>query len=309
MPIHQVVKISWVLLAVLVGIAIARGPEVQAANKINVLVWDEQQPVRKKVYPNFPGNYIADHLKKNTRLSVTSAKLSDTEQGLSSETLHQTNVLVFWDHHRHRDISIEKSQEMVDLVKEGRLALVALHSAHWSVPFMLAMQERAAQDALQRLPEQDREKATVEFRGTVGWNKPGDYERNFLDVEYHRTADGRITVHVERPNCVFPRCCTPTQPSQIRIVNVDHPIAQGVPKTFSIPETEMYDEPFHIPEPDEVVLDETWQGGEYFRSGCLWNLDKGKVFYFRPGDQKYPIYKEAPILQIIENACLWLGEN
>ena len=30
-----------------------------AADKINVLVWDEQQPVPKKLYPNFPGNYIA----------------------------------------------------------------------------------------------------------------------------------------------------------------------------------------------------------------------------------------------------------
>ena len=27
-----------------------------AAGKINVLVWDEQQPVPKKLYPNFPGN-------------------------------------------------------------------------------------------------------------------------------------------------------------------------------------------------------------------------------------------------------------
>ena len=111
----------------------------------------------------------------------------------------------------------------------------------------------------------------------------------------------------ERPNCVFPRCCTPVQPSQIRIINKKHPITKGVPAIFTIPETEMYDEPFHVPTPDEVILDETWKGGEYFRSGAIWALGKGKVFYFRPGDQQYAVYKVKPVLKIIENAALWLG--
>ena len=108
-------------------------------------------------------------------------------------------------------------------------------------------------------------------------------------------------------NCVFPRCCTPVQSSQIRIINKKHPITKGVPATFTIPETEMYDEPFHVPTPDEVVLDETWKGGEYFRSGAIWSLGKGKVFYFRPGDQQYAVYKLKPVLRIIENAAVWLG--
>ena len=62
-----------------------------------------------------------------------------------------------------------------------------------------------------------------------------------------------------------------------------------------------------MPTPDEVVLDETWKGGEYFRSGAIWSLGKGKVFYFRPGDQQYAVYKVKPVLKIIENAVVWLG--
>ena len=32
----------------------------------------------------------------------------------------------------------------------------------------------------------------------------------------------------------------------------DHPIVEGIPREFQLPQTEMYDEPFHVPEPDEV---------------------------------------------------------
>jgi len=69
----------------------------------------------------------------------------------------------------------------------------------------------------------------------------------------------------------------------------------------------MYAEPFHVPEPDEVVLEERWAAGEWFRSGMVWKLGKGRVFYFRPGHETYAVYKERPVLQLIENAVRWLG--
>jgi len=298
----------WRLLAGLLGVAFCSCPRVHADNTVRVLVWDEQQVIPKKVYPDFPGNFIADHLRKNEALTVTSAALSDPKQGLGSGALQKTDVLVYWDHRRHQDISVSKSQEIVDRIKEGKLALIALHSAHWSLPFMIAMQEKAAQDALGRLPIDERKKASVKFQGQLERKLPSASKRNFLDVEYQRGENGRVKVIMERPNCAFPRCCTPVQASVIRVVNVGHPITRGVPKTFELPETEMYDEPFHVPEPDEVVLDETWKGGEYFRSGSVWHLGQGKVFYFRPGDEDYNVFKQKPILQIIENACLWLAK-
>ena len=70
----------------------------------------------------------------------------------------------------------------------------------------------------------------------------------------------------------------------------------------------MYDEPFHIPDPDMVIFEERWPAGEWFRSGSVWNIGKGKVFYFRPGHELYPVYKNKNVLKIIENAVIWLGK-
>ena len=188
-----------------------------AADKINVLVWDEQQPVPKKLYPNFPGNYIADHLKNNPRLNVTSANINQPEQGLSTKALNEADVLIFWGHVRHRDISEDKSQEIVDLVKAGKLDFVVLHSAHWAVPFMVAMQEVAAQDALAQLPEGIRENVDVNFKGKIRWQKAPDDARPHQLHEFSRDENGRIQLAVERPNCVFPAAAR--QRSQARFAS------------------------------------------------------------------------------------------
>ena len=199
------------------------------AEPIKVLVWDEQQPVRTKIYPNFPGNYIADFLKKHGGLALRSANINQPEQGLSSKALADADVLVWWGHVRHRDISAEKAREIVDRIKTGKLALISLHSSHWSVPFMVAMEEKAAQDALTKLPERDRAKAKVEFEGKRIWINAKDSDQRIeLKTTYRRSADGGVVIQLERPSCVFPRCCTPKQPSQIRIIHPKHPICKGV---------------------------------------------------------------------------------
>jgi pimeloyl-ACP methyl ester carboxylesterase len=71
----------------------------------------------------------------------------------------------------------------------------------------------------------------------------------------------------------------------------------------------MYDEPFHVPSPDEVVFEERWDKGEHFRGGCVWQIGKGRVFYFRPGHEIFPVFKQAEPLRVIENAARWLGTS
>ena len=41
----------------------------------------------------------------------------------------------------------------------------------------------------------------------------------------------------------------------------------------------------------------------------LWNLGEGKVFYFRPGHETCPVFKDAKMLRILENAVRWLGQE
>lgn len=295
-------------LASTVGLA-CLVPSLALADPVRVLVWDEQQPVKKQIYENFPGNHIADFLKKNEELTVTSASLNDDEIGLSTKALEQTDVLVFWGHVRHDDVPEAKAQEIVERIKAGKLSMITLHSAHWAVPFRIAMEERLKADVLAPLPEPLKANATVEFTGPRVRKTPPPEKRLAFETSIEHKEGGGVNVKLERPNCVFPRCCTPAQPSQIRIILPEHPIVKGIPSTFTIPETEMYDEPFHIPAPDVLVLDETWAGGEYFRSGALWKVGHGSVFYFRPGDQQYAVFKVEPVLKIIENACVWLGKE
>ena len=88
-------------------------------------------------------------------------------------------------------------------------------------------------------------------------------------------------------------------------VNPSHPITAGVPQPIMINEHEMYGEFFDIPAPDELIFISTFSGGEAFRSGCCWRRGKGKVFYFSPGDQEYPIYHHPDIKRVLANAVLW----
>jgi trehalose utilization protein len=84
-----------------------------------------------------------------------------------------------------------------------------------------------------------------------------------------------------------------------------HPIVQGLGKYFEIPQVEMYGEPFGIPEPDETILISWFEGGEVFRSGCTWRRGNGKIFYFRPGHETYPIFFQKEVKLVLKNAVRW----
>ena len=81
-----------------------------------------------------------------------------------------------------------------------------------------------------------------------------------------------------------------------------HPIAKDVPEMIELPQEEMYGEFFDIPKPDDVVFTGWFSGGEVFRSGCTFLRGMGKIFYFQPGHEEYPIYFKPEIQQIIINA-------
>lgn len=84
-----------------------------------------------------------------------------------------------------------------------------------------------------------------------------------------------------------------------------HPIARGIEESFEIPQEEMYGEYFDIPKPDDVIFTGWFSGGEVFRSGCTFTRGRGKIFYFQPGHEEYPIYYMPQIQKIIKNAVKW----
>ena len=88
-----------------------------------------------------------------------------------------------------------------------------------------------------------------------------------------------------------------------------HPIARGVEESFEIPQEEMYGEYFDIPKPDDVIFTGWFSGGEVFRSGCTFTRGLGKIFYFQPGHEEYPIYYMPQIQKIIKNAVRWCAPS
>jgi trehalose utilization protein len=84
-----------------------------------------------------------------------------------------------------------------------------------------------------------------------------------------------------------------------------HPIAAGVPNPIEIEAQEMYGEPFAIPAPEELVFISSFAGGEVFRGGCTWTRGAGRIFYFSPGDQDYPVYHHPDIKRVLANAVQW----
>ena len=286
-------------------------PALMNAAPIRVLVWDEQQPAQRRIYTNWLGNQIVAHLRTLPGLVVNSARLDDPEQGLSPAALDATDVLIWWGHVRNGEVSQVRARDVVRRIQAGRLSLIALHSAHWSAPFMEAMNARAREDALRLLSPAERATAVIVetnlFANLRTAPKYGD--RLTPSAIYRKPFGGPVEVQLTLPNCCFPAYRPDAMPSHVRVLLPKHPIARGLPAEFNVEQTEMYDEPFHVPAPDAVVLEERWERGEWFRSGSVWNLGKGRIFYFRPGHELYPVFKNPDVLKVIENSVRWMGSK
>lgn len=213
---------------------------------IRVTVWNEYVHEREyegiaKIYPKGIHGCIADFLGREDDILVRTATLDMPGQGISGELLADTDVLIWWGHARHEEITEENAALIQEHVLSG-MGLIALHSAHFS-------------------------KIMKRLLGTT------------MSLQWRN--DDR---------------------EKLWCVNPSHPIAAGVPACIDIPREEMYGEFFDIPKPDDVVFAGWFSGGEVFRSGCTFTRGLGKIFYFQPGHEEYPVYHMPEIQRIIVNA-------
>lgn len=93
------------------------------------------------------------------------------------------------------------------------------------------------------------------------------------------------------------------------VVEPGHPIVNGIGEYIELPHEEMYGEHFDIPAPDTLVFVSWFAGGEIFRSGCCYHRGNGKIFYFRPGHESFPIYHNPEIQKVITNAVRWAAPS
>jgi len=220
------------------------------ANLIRVTVWNEYRHEKKdaevaKIYPEGIHGAIAKYLRKQEDLNVRTATLDEPEHGLTSEALNQTDVLTWWGHMAHNEVSDTVVERIYQRVLDG-MGLIVLHSAHFSKIFRKLMGTTC----------------------NLKWREIGEKER-------------------------------------LWVVEPGHPIVKGLGPYIEIPHTEMYGERFDIPQPDTLIFISWFEGGEVFRSGCCYHRGKGKIFYFRPGHETYPIFYQSEVLKVINNAIHW----
>lgn len=96
---------------------------------------------------------------------------------------------------------------------------------------------------------------------------------------------------------------------RVWVCDPGHPIARGLPRYFEVEPSEMYGEPFRIPMPDEQVFLSWFEGGEVFRSGCTWRRGFGRIFYFSPGHETYPVFRNEHVRQVLRNAVKWAAPS
>lgn len=220
---------------------------------LRVTVWNEGLHEKhneevQKVYPDGIGAQIARFLQGKPGIAtVHVAELEHPEHGLPDHILDATDVLTWWGHLAHDQVSDAIVDRVYQRVLDG-MGLLVLHSGHYSKIFKRLMGTSCS----------------------LKWREIGERER-------------------------------------LWVVDPGHPIVDGLPEYIELPHVEMYGEHFDIPQPDQLVFISWFQGGEVFRSGCCWSRGKGKIFYFRPGHETFPIYYNEHVQKVIYNGVRWLA--
>jgi len=112
------------------------------ADTPRVTIWNEYRHEKtddevKEIYPDGIHAVLASAL-KDRGLKPRTATLDEPEHGLTEEVLDTTDVLVWWGHIAHDEVS----DEVVERVHErvlGGMGLIVLHSGHFSRIFKKLM--------------------------------------------------------------------------------------------------------------------------------------------------------------------------
>ncbi|WP_159803345.1 ThuA domain-containing protein [Arthrobacter zhaoguopingii] len=222
---------------------------------LRITVWNEgiherTEPEVAAIYPDGIHGAIAEGLRLllDGDPVIRTAVLADPDHGLSEEVLAETDVLLWWGHIAHDQVS----DDVVDRVQRhvlGGMGLLVLHSGHFSKIFTRLM-------------------------GTT------------CSLLWRNGAERELVWNV----------------------NPTHPITAGIEGPLVIEKQETYGEFFDIPTPDDLVFISSFSGGEVFRSGVTFTRGRGRIFYFSPGDQAYPVYHHPQIRTVLANGVRWAAQ-
>jgi trehalose utilization protein len=139
---------------------------------LNVTIWNEfwherNNPVVGEIYPEGIHAVLAGAMRQRGFDSVGTATLDEPEHGLSQAVLDETDVLLWWGHKKHNDVSDEVVARVHARVLQG-MGLVVLHSGHFSKIFKRLMGTAC----------------------TLNWREDGERERLWVVTPGHPIAQG-----------------------------------------------------------------------------------------------------------------------
>ncbi|WP_439141304.1 ThuA domain-containing protein [Pseudooctadecabacter sp.] len=110
---------------------------------IRAVVWNEnvheqESDVVRGMYPDGIHGCIAAALNTVDGVTATTATLQDPEHGLPQSRLDDTDVLIWWGHAAHGDVSDAVCDRVCDAVLAG-MGIIFLHSSHFAKPFKKLM--------------------------------------------------------------------------------------------------------------------------------------------------------------------------
>lgn len=245
-------------------------------DKIRALVWDENPShAPKEVYPHGINGAIAQGLEAlDPRIQATAVNLDMPEQGAPESLLAETDVLFWWGHARHHEVSEETARRVFTHVHERGMGLIALHSAHYSkiLQWVLA--------------------CPGHLKG--GWREaePADTEEITVCAPRHPIAQGVSDFTLDREEMYGAPFDVP--PPQCLVLQSYFPLGG---------------EYFPSGACWSVGRGKT----EGFTSGPGKGVGEGegagRVFYFRPGHETYPTYFDPNVRQIMRNAAVWCARK
>lgn len=108
----------------------------------NEYVHERNEAKVREVYPNGIHGAIAQALGGIEDITVKCVTMDMPENGLPQQLLDETDVLIWWAHLAHNQVSDEVARRVQRRVLDG-MGFVALHSAHASKPFSLLLGTRS----------------------------------------------------------------------------------------------------------------------------------------------------------------------
>ena len=114
-----------------------------AQNPVRVLVWDEApRHAPKELYPASINGAIAAALNEQGagQIVAETANLDEANQGITAEKLKDYDVLLWWGHARHGEVTDEVAAIVKQAVHEDGLGFIPLHSGHYSKPFKAVLE-------------------------------------------------------------------------------------------------------------------------------------------------------------------------